>query len=56
MTKQLGIPATTWARDLVLLAKNTNVWLSQLSQKYRKQITRFDQIPDEEIAQIASQE
>jgi hypothetical protein len=39
---------------LVLLAKNTLVWLDQLSKQYKKPITRLDQIPDEELDLLAS--
>jgi len=42
-----------WMPNVVILAKNTYVWLSQLSKKYGRQITRLDQIPDEELDQIA---
>lgn len=38
-----------WMPRLVLIAKNTYVWLDQLSQKYQKPITRLDQIPDAEL-------
>ncbi len=43
-----------WMPRTVLLAKSTYVWLDQLSRKYRRQIQRLDQIPDEELDQIAS--
>ncbi len=42
-----------WMPRLVLLAKNTLVWLDQLSKKYEKSITRLDQIPDEELDTLA---
>ena len=38
-----------WMPNLVLIAKNTYVWLDQLSKKYQRPITRLDQIPDEEL-------
>ncbi len=38
-----------WMPRLVLLAKNTLVWLDQLGKKYERSITRLDQIPDEEF-------
>jgi len=38
-----------WMPHLVLIAKNAYVWLDQLSKKYRRSITRLDQIPDEEL-------
>ncbi|MFC1465160.1 MAG: alpha-amylase family glycosyl hydrolase [Candidatus Brachytrichaceae bacterium NZ_4S206] len=46
-------PDTEWMPRLVLLAKNTYVWLDQLSRKYQRAITRLDQVPDEELAQMA---
>ncbi|MDZ7375556.1 MAG: alpha-amylase family glycosyl hydrolase, partial [candidate division KSB1 bacterium] len=42
-----------WMPRLVLIAKSTLVWLDQLSKKYRRSITRLDQIPDEELDQLA---
>ncbi len=42
-----------WMPRLVLLAKNSYVWLHQLSQKYKRPITRLDQIPDEELDTLA---
>jgi hypothetical protein len=42
-----------WMPRLVLLAKNTYVWLHQLSQKYQRPITRLDQIPDQELDTLA---
>ncbi|MFH1097406.1 MAG: alpha-amylase family glycosyl hydrolase [Candidatus Desantisbacteria bacterium] len=38
-----------WMPTVVLLAKNTYVWLHQLSVKYQREITRLDHIPDEEL-------
>ncbi len=38
-----------WMPRVVLMAKSTYVWLDQLSKKYRRSITRLDQIPDEEL-------
>ncbi len=40
---------TDWMPKVVLIAKNTYVWLDQLSKKYQRHITRLDQIPDEEL-------
>ncbi len=40
---------------LVLLAKNAYVWLDQLSRQYQRQISRLDQIPDEELDRLANQ-
>ncbi len=47
-------PDTHWMPRVVLLAKNTYVWLDQLSKKYQREIRRLDQVPDEELDQIAS--
>ena len=43
-----------WMPRLVLLAKNTYVWLGQLSKKYQRDITTLDQIPDEELDLLAA--
>ena len=42
-----------WMPKVVLLAKNTYVWLHQLSKKFGRPITTLDQIPDEELDQLA---
>ncbi len=42
-----------WMPQLVLIAKNAYVWLHQMSQKYKRLITRLDQIPDEELGLLA---
>ena len=41
-----------WMPRTVLLAKSTYVWLAQLSNKYRRQISRLDQIPDQELDEL----
>mgnify|MGYP001185905398 CR=1 FL=1 len=46
-------PDTDWMPRVVLLAKSVYVWLDQLSKKYKRAITRLDQIPDEELELIA---
>ncbi|MFA6439647.1 MAG: alpha-amylase family glycosyl hydrolase [Bacteriovoracaceae bacterium] len=46
-------PDSDWMPNVVLIAKNTYVWLDQLSKKYSKEIKRLDQIPDEELDQLA---
>jgi len=38
-----------WMPRLVLIAKNSYVWLDQLSRKYQRAINRLDQVPDEEL-------
>ncbi len=42
-----------WMPNVVLLAKNTYVWLDQLSKKYRRSITKLNEIPDEELDRLA---
>ncbi len=46
-------PDRDWMPRLVLIAKNTTVWLDQLSKKYGRPLTRLDQIPDEELDTLA---
>jgi glycosidase len=47
-------PDKDWMPSLVLLAKNTYVWLDQLSKQYQREIRRLDQIPDEELDRLRS--
>lgn len=47
-------PDREWMPNVVLMAKSTLVWLSQLTKKYGRDITRLDQIPDEELDFLAS--
>ncbi len=46
-------PDKEWMPKLVLIAKSSYVWLDQLSRKYQRSITRLDQIPDEELDDLA---
>lgn len=46
-------PDREWMPRLVLIAKNTYVWLDQLSKKYGRPIRHLDQIPDEELDTLA---
>jgi len=46
-------PDKDWMPCLVLIAKSVLVWLDQLSKKYHRSFTRLDQIPDEELDQLA---
>jgi glycosidase len=46
-------PDQDWMPRTVLMAKSTLVWLFQLSQKYGRDIVRLDQIPDEELDELA---
>ncbi len=48
-------PDQDWMPSLVLIAKNTYVWLDQLTKKYNQPITRLDQIPDQELALLRDQ-
>ena len=42
-------PDKEWMPRLILMAKNSYVWLEQLSRKYGRWIQTLDQIPDEEL-------
>jgi glycosidase len=46
-------PDQDWMPRTVLIAKSTYVWLHQLSRTYGREITRLDQIPDEELRILA---
>lgn len=48
-------PDREWMPKVVLMAKTVLVWLYQLSKKYDRDITRLDQIPDEEIDTLRDQ-
>lgn len=47
-------PDREWMPRLVMIAKNTYVWLDQLSKKYGRPIRFLNEIPDEELDQLAS--
>lgn len=47
-------PDQEWMPRLVLMAKNTYVWLDQLSKKYGREIKNLNEIPDEELDLLAS--
>ena len=47
-------PDSDWMPKVVMMAKNSFVWLNQLSRQYNRQIERLDQIPDETLDQLAS--
>ncbi len=47
-------PDRSWMPELVLIAKNTLVWLHQLTEEYGRPIERLDQIPDRELDLLAS--
>lgn len=46
-------PDKEWMPKVILMAKTVLVWLDQLSKKYKREITRLDQIPDEELDLLA---
>jgi glycosidase len=46
-------PDREWMPTVVLMAKNAYVWLDQLARKYDRPIQTLDQIPDEELDQLA---
>ncbi|MFW5826324.1 MAG: alpha-amylase family glycosyl hydrolase [bacterium] len=46
-------PDRDWMPRVVLVAKSTLVWLDQLSRRYRREISRLDQIPDDELDRLA---
>jgi glycosidase len=47
-------PDRGWMPELVLLARNTYVWLHQLSRKYQRDIRTLNQIPNEELDLLAA--
>ncbi|NQV36374.1 MAG: hypothetical protein HQ509_00015 [Candidatus Marinimicrobia bacterium] len=47
-------PDQHWMPGVVMVAKNTLVWLDQLSKSYNRDIKRLDQIPEEELDKLAS--
>ena len=47
-------PDSDWMPRTVMVAKNTYVWLYQLSEEYHREITHLDQIPDEELDKLAN--
>ncbi len=46
-------PDSDWMPKTVMMAKNSHVWLYQLSETYQREIQRLDQIPDEELDKLA---
>ncbi len=46
-------PDRDWMPKVVLMAKTVLVWLDQLSRQYNRDITRLDEIPDEELDLLA---
>jgi len=52
--KKDQLTINNWKQNLVLIAKNTFVWMSQLTEKYNKPIKHLDQIPIEELEILKS--
>ncbi len=46
-------PDKDWMPRLVLIAKNTYVWLDQLTKEYKRPIQRLNEVPDEELERLA---
>ncbi len=46
-------PDQAWMPGAVLIAKSSYVWLAQLSRKYSRHIGRLDEIPDEDLQELA---
>jgi hypothetical protein len=42
-----------WMPNCILIAKNSYVWLDQLSRTYQQPIHRLDQIPEQELERLA---
>jgi glycosidase len=46
---------SAWMPNVVMIARNSLVWLDQLSKKYKQEITTLDAIPDQELDLLAEQ-
>ncbi|NTV61638.1 MAG: alpha-amylase, partial [Chlorobiaceae bacterium] len=44
---------SSWMPEVVMIAKSTYVWLDQLGKRYRRAVTRLQDIPDEELDILA---
>ncbi len=47
-------PDSDWMPRVVLIAKSTYVWLSQLERRFGREVRRLDQIPDEALDELAA--
>ncbi|MBD3255248.1 MAG: alpha-amylase [Candidatus Lokiarchaeota archaeon] len=45
-------PDKEWMPKVIMIAKNIYVWLDQLSKKYHRNISKINEIPDEELEQL----
>ena len=43
-----------WMPRTVMIAKSTLVWLDQLAKQYARDVTRLDQVPDQELDRLAA--
>lgn len=46
-------PDVDWMPSVIMVAKNALVWLDQLTKRHGRPISRLDEIPEDEIAQLA---
>ncbi len=46
-------PDRAWMPNVVLVAKQTHVWLDQLSRRFERPIRRLDEIPEEALRELA---
>ncbi len=46
-------PDSEWMPRVVMIAKNTLVWMDQLARQYQRPVNRLDEIPDEELDRLA---
>ncbi len=44
---------SSWMPEVVMIAKSTYVWLDQLGKRYRRAVSRLQDIPDEELDHLA---
>jgi len=47
-------PDAEWMPRTVMIAKSTLVWLDQLARRYRREVSRLDHVPDEELDRLAA--
>ncbi len=48
-------PDRDWMPELVLLAKNSHVWLHQLGERFGRPVTTLNAVPDEALDEMAAQ-
>lgn len=53
-TEEYFTPDRDWMSEVVLMAKQTYVWLAQLTAQYGRKIDRLDHIPDAELERLSS--